>query len=137
MKKIYKKYPNRRIYDTDASSYVTLIEVEEAIREGNEVQVVDVKRNEDVTALILTQIIMERAKKNQSLIPVKLLHLFIQAGETVMTEFFDNYFEKSLENFLAYRKQMEEQFKLYMALGMDFSSKTRQVIDKINSFQLS
>lgn len=136
MKKIYKKYPNRRIYDTETSGYVTLNEVAEAIREGKEVEIFDVKRNEDVTALTLTQIIMEQAKKNKSLIPVKLLHLFIQSGETVMTDFFENYFEKSLENFLTYRQEMEKQFKLYMALGMDFTEKTRKVMDKINPFPI-
>jgi polyhydroxyalkanoate synthesis repressor PhaR len=136
VKKIYKKYPNRRIYDTETSGYVTLNEVAEAIREGKEVEIFDVKRNEDVTALTLTQIIMEQAKKNKSLIPVKLLHLFIQSGETVMTDFFENYFEKSLENFLTYRQEMEKQFKLYMALGMDFTEKTRKVMDKINPFPI-
>ncbi|MBF0452720.1 MAG: transcriptional regulator [Candidatus Magnetomorum sp.] len=136
VKRIYKKYPNRRIYDTETSAYVTLTEVAETIKEGHEVQVVDVKRNEDVTALILTQIIMEQAKKKRTLIPVRLLHLFIQSGETVMTDFFENYFEKNLENFLTYRNQMEEQFQLCMALGVDFTEKTRKVIDQINPFQL-
>ena len=136
VKKKYKKYPNRRIYDTEASSYVTLTEIAESIKEGHEVQIMDVKRNEDVTAVTLTQIIMELAKNNQHLIPIRLLHLFIRSGETVMHDFFENYFEKSLENFLAYRNQMEEQFKLCMDLGMDFTEKTKKVMDKINPFNV-
>ena len=133
-KKSYKKYPNRRIYDISASKYVTLAEIAETIKKGYEVEILDVKRNEDVTALTLTQIIMELAKNNQNIIPIRLLHMFIQAGETVMHEFFENYFEKTLENFLAYRQQMEEQFKLYMDLGMDFTSKTKTIMDQINPF---
>jgi len=134
-KKHYKKYPNRRIYDISASKYVTLSDLAETIKKGYEVEVLDIKRNEDVTALTLTQIVMELAKQNRIIIPIRLLHLFIQAGETVMHEFFENYFDKTLENFLTYRQQMEEQFKLYMDLGMDLSAKTKTIMDQINPFQ--
>jgi polyhydroxyalkanoate synthesis repressor PhaR len=133
-KKKYKKYPNRRIYDIEASKYVVLSDIAEMIKKGYEVEILDVKRNEDVTALILTQIVMELAKQNRNIIPIRLLHLFIQAGETVMNEFFENYFEKTLENFLTYRQQMEEQFKLYMDLGMDLSAKTKNMINQMNPF---
>jgi len=132
-KKTYKKYPNRRIYDNDASKYVTLPEIAETIRQGYQVEIMDAKRQEDVTALILTQIVMELAKNKRSIIPVRLLHLFIQAGETVMHDFFDKYFEKALENFLSYRSQMEEQFKLYM----DFSAKTTNMMNQMNPFRLT
>jgi len=135
-KKKYKKYPNRRIYDISASKYVTLPEIADTIKKGYEVEILDVKRNEDVTAVTLTQIVMELAKNNQNIIPTRLLHLFIQAGETVMHEFFEKYFEKTLENFLTYRQQMEEQFKLYMDLGMDLSAKTKTMMDQINPFQI-
>jgi polyhydroxyalkanoate synthesis repressor PhaR len=133
-KKLYKKYPNRRIYDISESKYVTLSEISETIKKGYHVEIYDVKRDENVTALTLTQIVMELAKNNRNIIPIRLLHLFIQAGETVMNDFFENYFEKTLENFLAYRQQMEEQFKLYMDLGMDLSEKTKSMIDQINLF---
>jgi polyhydroxyalkanoate synthesis repressor PhaR len=133
-KKTYKKYPNRRIYDISESKYVTLSEIAATIKKGHLVEIYDVKRDEDVTALTLTQIVMELAKNNRNIIPIRLLHLFIQAGETVMHEFFENYFEKTLTNFLAYRQQMEEQFKLYMDLGMDLSAKTKTIMDQINPF---
>jgi len=134
-KKKYKKYPNRRIYDTSTSKYVTLPEIAETIKKGYEIEIWDVKLNEDVTALTLTQIVMDLAKKNRNLIPIRLLHLFIQAGETVMHEFFENYFAKTLESFITYRQQMEEQFKLYMDLGMDFSTKSKDFVDQLNPFQ--
>ncbi|ETR74342.1 MAG: hypothetical protein OMM_06389 [Candidatus Magnetoglobus multicellularis str. Araruama] len=78
---------------------------------------------------------MDLAKNNRNIIPIRLLHLFIQTGETAMHDFFENYFEKIFQNFLAYRHQMEEQFKLYMDLGMDLSEKTKTMIDQINPFQ--
>ncbi len=61
-----KKYANRRLYDTENSTYVTLSEVAEMIKSGRMVEVVDEKTKEDVTACILTQIIFEEAKKTMS-----------------------------------------------------------------------
>ncbi len=118
---LLKKYPNRRLYNTDTSSYVTLSRVAELIREGCHVEVVDAKTNEDVTAFILTQIVLEQAKKSNSVLPVSLLHLIIQFGETDLSDFFDNYLELTLHSYLRYKKNMDEQFKNYLELGMDFS----------------
>ena len=58
-----KKYANRRLYDMEKSKYVTLNQVADLIRQGRQVEVVDAKTKEDVTAFILTQIILEEAKK--------------------------------------------------------------------------
>ena len=69
---ILKKYANRRLYDTDKSKYVTLNEVAERIRNGQQVEVVDAKTKADVTASILTQIVLEEAKKENVLLPVPL-----------------------------------------------------------------
>ena len=60
---IIKKYPNRRLYDTERSAYVTLEDVSKMIQAGDQVSVVDVKSDQDVTSFILTQIIMEKTKK--------------------------------------------------------------------------
>ena len=98
---LLKKYANRRLYDTEKSAYITLSQVSDIIREGRQVQVVDAKTEEDVTAFILTQIIVEEARKNNSLLPVTLLHLIIQYGETVLSEFFDKYLELTIRNYLA------------------------------------
>ena len=76
-----KKYPNRRLYNTQTSGYITIKDVAELIKAGHQVQVTDVTDGEDMTALVLTQIIMDKAKKNEGLLPVSLLHLVIQYGE--------------------------------------------------------
>ncbi len=119
---IIKKYPNRRLYDTKKSAYVTLKEVAELIKGGYEVEVIDVKTGEDVTAFILTQIILEQTRKNSSFLPVSLLHLIIRYGENVLSEFFEKYLELTIKNYLAYKSAVDEQFRNWLELGMDLST---------------
>jgi polyhydroxyalkanoate synthesis repressor PhaR len=130
-----KKYPNRRLYDTENSTYVTLMDVSNLIKAGHQVRVIDLKTDEDVTAFILTQIIMEQAKKNNSVLPVSLLHLIIRFGETVLSEFFDKYLEQSIQSYLAYRRNMEEQFRICLELGIDLSSVAGKTMQKLTPFQ--
>lgn len=123
-----KKYPNRRLYDTEKSAYITLKDVAEMIREGREVEVFDVKTDEEVTAFILTQIIMENAKRQNSLLPAPFLHLVIRFGEDLLSEFFEKYLESAIQSYLAYRKNMDEQLRICLELGMDLSSLTERIM---------
>lgn len=135
---LIKKYPNRRLYNTETSSYITVKDVAELIKLGNRIEVQDVNNGDDVTALVLTQIIMDKAKNNQGLLPVSLLHLVIQFGENQLHEFFDKYLEKTMENYLVYRKSMDDQVNAYLDIGMDFSSmaeKTLKDLEKLNVFK--
>ena len=119
-----KKYPNRRLYNTDQSAYITLEDVAVLVKKGFCVEVTDVNTGEDVTALVLTQIIMNKAKDANGLLPVSLLHLIIQFGENLLHEFFEKYLERTIQNYLDYRKRMDDQIKAYNAyleMGMDFS----------------
>ena len=70
---IIKRYPNRKLYDTDAKRYITLDGIAELIRDGAEVQVVDHTTNEDLTAVTLTQIIFEQEKRNSGFLPKSVL----------------------------------------------------------------
>lgn len=133
---LIKKYPNRRLYNTESSSYITIHDVAELIKEGHRVEVRDVTNDGDVTALVLTQIIMNKAKKNQELLPVSLLHLVIQFGENLLHEFFDKYLEKTMENYLLYRKTMDDQVSTYLDLGMDFSSLAEKTIKDMESMNI-
>ncbi len=133
---LIKKYPNRRLYNTESSSYITIHDVAELIKEGSRVEVRDVTNDGDVTALVLTQIIMYKAKKNQELLPVSLLHLVIQFGENLLHEFFDKYLEKTMENYLRYRKTMDDQVSTYLDLGMDFSSLAEKTIKDMESMNI-
>ena len=128
---LLKKYPNRRLYDTERSTYITLGQVADLVREGRQVEVVDVKTNEDVTAFILTQIVLEKAKTSHALLPVPFLHLVIRYGENVLAEFFDKYLELSVQNYLAYKAAADEQFRNWLELGMDLSVLARKTMSDL------
>ena len=117
-----KKYPNRRLYDTRQSIYITLEDVSDLIKEGFQVKVIEVGTENDVTSLVLTQIIMNKAKEDNAILPVSLLHLVIQYGESHLHDFFDQYLETTIEKYLGYRKHMDDQMKTYMEMGIDFST---------------
>ena len=119
---VYKKYGNRRLYDTEKSSYATLDDLAHAIRQGRQIRVIDAKSKEDVTAFILTQIILEASRKRNFLLPVPLLHLIIQFGENILQEFFQQYLEQILKNYLSYRSVADEQFKKWLEIGTGFPS---------------
>ena len=132
-----KKYPNRRLYNTDESAYITLENVTDLIKKGNRITVTDVRTGEDVTPLVLTQIIMNKAKEDNAILPVSLLHLVIQYGEGHLHDFFDQYLETSIKNYLNLRKQMDDQIKNYMDMGTglsDMAEKTFKQMDPMGFF---
>jgi polyhydroxyalkanoate synthesis repressor PhaR len=77
---VIKKYENRRLYDTTNSRYVNLDEVAQLLQQGNDVQVIDAASGEDITRLILTQIIVEDAKTPESSFPLDLLRQMVVAS---------------------------------------------------------
>ena len=132
---VFKKYANRRLYDTKKSAYVTLGEVADAIRQGNIVKAIDAKTKEDVTSFVLTQIIMEEAKNKNASLPVSLLHMIIRYGENVLHEFFENYLEQTVNAYIAYKSSMDEQFKKWLEMGMDYSQMAQKSFSQLNPFQ--
>ncbi|MGO9017317.1 MAG: polyhydroxyalkanoate synthesis regulator DNA-binding domain-containing protein [Syntrophobacteraceae bacterium] len=125
---VLKKYANRRIYDPEKSAYITLEQVSELIRAGRQVSVIDAKTSEDVTAFILSQIIVEEAKNKNILLPVSFLHLVIQHGENALREFFEKYLELTVKNYLFYKASFDEQFKRWLDVGKDFSTIARKTL---------
>lgn len=77
---VIKRYPNRKLYDTETKKYITLDGISELIREGQEIQVLDHATGEDLTAVILTQIIFEQEKKQSGFLPRSVLTGLVQAG---------------------------------------------------------
>ena len=84
--KVIKRYANRKLYDTERSCYVTLEEISQMIKEGEDVRVVDNKTKDDLTAVTLAQIIVEEEKKVQKM-PLKLLRSIIQSGNEAFSGF--------------------------------------------------
>ncbi len=77
---VIKRYPNRKLYDTDTKRYITLNEIASLIREGQEVVVVDHATDEDLTAVVLTQIIFEQEKQQKGFLPKSVLTNLVRAG---------------------------------------------------------
>ena len=132
---VLKKYANRRLYDTQKSAYVTLSEVADIIRQGKTIKAIDAKTNEDVTAFVLTQIILEEARNNNALLPAPLLHMTIRYGENVLHEFFQNYLEQTIKSYVAYKSRADEQFKKWLEVGMDLSQMAQKSLGSFNPFQ--
>jgi polyhydroxyalkanoate synthesis repressor PhaR len=102
---VIKKYGNRRLYDAEASRYVTLGEVATKIRKGAEVRVVDAKTNADLTQPTLAQVILEDRNAGQ-LLPIPLLHQLIRMGDDALADFLGRYVTRALELYLQARQGM-------------------------------
>lgn len=96
---LVKKYSNRRLYDTEASRYVTLEDLAEKVKHGADVRVVDAKTGEDLTQGTLTQLILESRGAGR-LLPVPLLVQLIRMGDDALAEFFGRYLSGALELYL-------------------------------------
>jgi polyhydroxyalkanoate synthesis repressor PhaR len=102
---VIKKYGNRRLYDAEASRYVTLGEVAGKIRKGAEVRVVDAKTGADLTQPTLAQVILEDRNAGQ-LLPIPLLHQLIRMGDDALADFLGRYVTRALELYLQARQGM-------------------------------
>jgi len=134
-KVLFKKYANRRLYDTEKSAYVTLDQVSDLIKNGRQVEVIDAKTQEDVTAFILTQIVMEEAKNRNPLLPATLLHLVIRYGQNVLSEFFEKYLELTIKNYLSYRAALDEQFGKWLEMGKDLSAFAQKTLPPLTPWE--
>ncbi len=132
---LLKKYNNRRLYDTEKSIYVTLDYVTNVVKGGRKIKVTDAKTGEDVTSAILTQIVLEEARKKKYLLPPPLLYLIIQYGENVLTDFFEKYLEQTIKNYLMYRNMADDQFKKWLEYGENFSKINPQAMAGLSSFK--
>jgi polyhydroxyalkanoate synthesis repressor PhaR len=107
---VIKRYSNRKLYDTQESRYVTLEEIEEMIRAGKEIQVVDAGSGEDLTSVTLTQIILESERNHRGTLPSAFLHQLIKYGET-WQEFVQRSMKTSLEGVVSNQREMDRIFR--------------------------
>lgn len=103
---VIKRYPNRKLYDTEAKRYITLDGIAELIREGAEVQVVDHTTDEDLTAVTLTQIIFEQEKRNSGFLPKSVLTGLVRAGGDTL-----NTLRRNLNSPLELLKHVDEEIE--------------------------
>src|SRR5882724_231872 len=107
---VIKRYSNRKLYDTQESRYVTLEEIDEMIRAGREISVVDAASGEDLTSVTLTQIILENERNHRANLPSAFLHQLIKHGEA-WQEFVQRTMRSSLEGFVSSQRDMERVFR--------------------------
>jgi polyhydroxyalkanoate synthesis repressor PhaR len=96
---IIKKYANRRLYNTQTSSYVTLDHLAGMVKEGTEFEVQDARTGDDITRSVLTQIIFEEEAKGQNLLPIKFLRQLIRFYGDSLQAFVPGYLDMSMESF--------------------------------------
>ena len=111
---VIKKYANRRLYNTQTSSYVTLDHLASMVKEGTEFEVRDARTGEDITRSVLTQIIFEEEAKGQSLLPIKFLRQLIRFYGDSLQSFVPGYLDMSMDGFTknqeAMRNRLAEAF---------------------------
>ncbi|HET6604415.1 MAG TPA: polyhydroxyalkanoate synthesis repressor PhaR [Xanthomonadaceae bacterium] len=104
-----KKYPNRRLYDTEISSYITLEDVRQLIVDGEEFEVRDAKSGEDLTRSVLLQIIAEHEEHGQPMFSTQLLSQIIRFYGDSLQGFMGSYLEHSMQLFLDQQQQFRSQ----------------------------
>ena len=105
---IIKKYANRRLYDTESSSYITLERLAEMVRQKREFKVVDAKSGDDITHAVLTQIIMDEEARGKTMLPVNFLRQLIGMYGGQMQAMVPEYLEASLEAFQRNQSQFRD-----------------------------
>jgi polyhydroxyalkanoate synthesis repressor PhaR len=106
-----KKYPNRRYYDATHSRHLTLEEIRSLIQQGYDIRAIDAKTSADITAQVLTQIILEFDTPKLDSLPVPLLVRLIRMNDQLVKDFIEKYFNQALKSFFDYQKQIEEQIR--------------------------
>ena len=109
--RVIKKYPNRRLYDTDTSSYITLAEVKSLVMDSEPFVVRDAKTNEDLTRSILLQIILEEETAGAPIFTEQVLANIIRFYGHAMQDFMGAYLEKNVQIFMDLQNKMAEQTK--------------------------
>jgi polyhydroxyalkanoate synthesis repressor PhaR len=107
--RIIKKYPNRRLYDTEISSYITIEDVRQLIVDGEDFEVRDAKSGEDLTRQVLLQIIAEHESDGEPVLSTQLLSQIIRFYGDSLQGFMGNYLERSMQIFLDQQQQFRTQ----------------------------
>jgi polyhydroxyalkanoate synthesis repressor PhaR len=107
--RVIKKYPNRRLYDTEISSYITIEDVRQLIVEGEEFEVRDAKTGEDLTRQVLLQIIAEHEQDGEPMLSTQLLSQIIRFYGDSLQGFMGSYLERSMQVFLEQQQQFRQQ----------------------------
>lgn len=126
---VIKKYANRRLYNTDTSSYVTLDDLCDMVKEGDDFIVYDAKSGEDLTRQVLTQIIFEQEGRGQHLLPIGFLRNLISFYDNSLKDFVPAYLDTSMQSFMKHQEKMQE---VMSGNPMESFSKAAQQFEEIS-----
>lgn len=113
--RMIKRYGNRKLYDTHQSRYVTLEEISQMIRQGQDIKVIDNKTQEDLTNVTFTQIMLEQEKSKRNLLPRSLLRNLIEQSGGSLSE----WLQKGRESFATMKTEAEEQLIRLLEKGIE------------------
>ena len=129
---VIKKYANRRLYNTETSSYITLDNLADMIRAGRDFVVYDAKSTEDITRGVLTQIIVEEESKGASMLPTAFLRQLIGFYGDSLQGVVPRYLEQAMSNFALQQKQMrqvmQQTFSPFIPLSVEEMSRQNMVL---------
>lgn len=106
-----KKYANRRLYNTGSSTYVTLEDLAEMVKSGEDFVVFDAKSGEDITRSVLTQIIFEQESKGQNLLPITFLRQLIRFYGDSIQNLIPTYLDFSIDSFVREQEKLRDRMK--------------------------
>jgi len=115
--RVIKKYPNRRLYDTEESRYITLADVKDLVINKIEFVVIDKKSGDDITRSILLQVISEQEQQGEPIMSQDFLSQVIRSYGSAMPSFIANYLEQSLKLFMTQQQNLRGQVK--RVVGID------------------
>lgn len=130
--RLIKKYPNRRLYDTQTSSYITLADVKELVLKHEKFQVVDAKSSEDLTRQILLQIILEEESAGSPMFSHDALTHLIRFYGNAMQGIMGNYLERNIQAFMEIQKNLQDQSR---SLYGDSAKGNQEVWSQFLTFQ--
>ena len=111
--RLIKKYPNRRLYDTQTSTYITLADVKQLVLDHEDFQVIDAKTNDDLTRQILLQIILEEESGGVPIFTAPVLSQIIRFYGNAMQGIMGSYLEKNIQAFVDIQGRLQEQSKAF------------------------
>ena len=129
---VVKKYANRRLYNTESSSYITLDTLAEMVRQGRDFVVYDAKTGDDITRGVLTQIIVEEEGKGRSLLPTGFLRQLIGFYGDQMQGLVPRYLEQSMAAFAQQQEQMRAAMQKTMGSLFPFGNTTMEEVGRQN-----
>jgi polyhydroxyalkanoate synthesis repressor PhaR len=133
--RIVKRYQNRKLYDTQNSCYVTLDEIGQLVKQGEDIKVIDNRTGDDLTSVTLTQIIFEEEKKKKSLLPLATLKKIIQTGGESIVEFFQKSINTGVSSISNVKSEVIDKIKDEFEDGgsflKDILHRTNRTVDEL------